>query len=204
MTSGHGHAATMATRPFLLHLRPAVGPNLHGMVHMRSAAINTGGAQSAANLSTVVSVCDLFRFESSTSRERRATVDSPLGAVVLMTIRAGPELTAPPGMLSPEERRTGRDSPVMVDSSKVVAPATMIPSHGTFSPTGTETAEPTATVSAGTLVSSSPSPSSSRRRAVPGPRSRATADSASSDLEDARPSRTSETAKSDDTAAASA
>ena len=51
--------------------------------------------------------------------------------------------TVPATTLSPVSRKTGRDSPVIIDSSNSAAPSRMVPSAGTRAPALTSTTSPT-------------------------------------------------------------
>ncbi len=52
--------------------------------------------------------------------------------------------TVPATTVSPTDRATGRDSPVIIDSSSSAVPSTISPSTGTRPPERTSTVSPTA------------------------------------------------------------
>mmetsp|Transcript_47501 Transcript_47501/g.114008 ORF Transcript_47501/g.114008 Transcript_47501/m.114008 type:complete len:242 (-) Transcript_47501:566-1291(-) len=85
------------------------------------------------------------------------------------TCSVPPWLAVPPTTLSPGPFATGRDSPVIADSSTADSPATTMPSAGTFAPGSTRTRSPLSSSRASTSRSRpGASPSSSNSSAVRG------------------------------------
>ena len=95
-----------------------------------------------------------------------SAVSSPMA----LTSRRSPEsvATVPATTPSPTSRRTVVDSPVIMDSSMLAAPSTIVPSAGTEAPGRTMTVSPTASSDGSTVTISSPSTlsASSGRRAA--------------------------------------
>ena len=83
-----------------------------------------------------------------------SAVSSPTAST--RTLSAESIDTVPATTWSPVRRFTGRDSPVIIDSSRVASPSTMSPSAGTRAPGRTSTTSPF--LSSATRMRSSPSP----------------------------------------------
>ena len=84
-----------------------------------------------------------------------SAVSSP--TAVTLTRRPESVATVPATTLSPTPRRTGRDSPVTIDSSTSAAPSAIWPSAGTPPPGRTITMSPTRRSDGATVTTSSPS-----------------------------------------------
>jgi len=76
---------------------------------------------------------------------------------VTRTHRASSVATVPATTWSPAPRRTGTDSPVIIDSSTSAAPATTSPSAGTRPPGRTTTTSPSRSSAGVTVTTESPS-----------------------------------------------
>ncbi len=76
---------------------------------------------------------------------------------VTSTRRPESVATVPATTSSPLLRRTVRDSPVIIDSSMLAAPSTILPSAGTLPPGRTTTTSPTRRSAGATVMTSSPS-----------------------------------------------
>ena len=112
-----------------------------------TAGTNTPATPWSASLDVT-----LGRLGVSTSRTIWArAVSAPI--LVARTVGAPLVLTVAPVTGSPSAFSTGTDSPVSMDSSTALAPATTSPSVGTFSPGRTLSRSPTATCSTGTMIS---------------------------------------------------
>ena len=105
--------------------------------------------RSAAARSARTCACDCEAWASATRRmiPDRA-VCSP--TAVTRTRRLPPAATVPATTCSPGCLATGRDSPVIIDSSTSAAPSVTVPSAGTRVPGRTRTTSPTASDASGT------------------------------------------------------
>ena len=107
-----------------------------------------------------------FWASATSLRMPASAVSSPVAVISIR--RPESVATVPATTVSPTLRRTGRDSPVIIDSSISAVPSTMRPSAGTAEPGRTRTTSPT-TRSAGATVTVVPSTiftASSGRRAA--------------------------------------
>ena len=83
-----------------------------------------------------------------------SAVSSP--SAVMRTRRLPPLTTVPAMTVAPGPFETGRDSPVIIDSSTSAAPSTTTPSAGTRVPGRTSTMSPTRNSESGTVLISAP------------------------------------------------
>ena len=97
-------------------------------------------------------------WEAWASATRRMMPDSAVCSptAVTLTRRLPPAATVPATTVSPTSFETGRDSPLIIDSSTSAAPSTTVPSAGTRVPGRTSTTSSSARAWSGT-VSSDPS-----------------------------------------------
>ena len=145
---------TAATKPV-----PGSPCQSHQAAKVARAISTTTGTKTEEIRSTRRCTGALLAWASETRRMIRDSVDSAPTAVTCTRSRPSP-LIEPPVTASPAPLWTGRDSPVISDSSSWLSPCSTTPSTGTRSPGRTITRSPGATRSAG--ISTMPSARSTR------------------------------------------
>jgi len=177
----HGQAtmrtATAATNACAMR---GCGPSKLHAAKVPPAATTTAGTNHAATTSATCWMGARLRCASLTIRTICASsVSEPTRSARITKLPV--PLTVAPTSRSPGCFSTGKDSPVIMDSSTELLPSRSTPSTGTFSPGRTRRRAPRVTLSSGTSVSTPSSPSnravggasSSRARSAPPVRSRA-------------------------------
>ncbi len=169
----HGQAmintATAASRALA---NRGSGPSSHQAAPAAAAVVITAGTNQAATRSASRWMGARLRWASPTIRTIWASrVSLPTRSAIITKLLL--PLTVPAVTRSPGPFSTGIGSPVSIDSSTALWPATTVPSTGTFSPGRTRRRSPGSMAASGTsrsALAAGPEPGA-RRRAVGGVRS---------------------------------
>ncbi|KAL2258182.1 hypothetical protein VTK26DRAFT_8618 [Humicola hyalothermophila] len=123
--------------PGIRPLRPSESQTIQVM----TARKVTTGTKYDVSTSATRSIGARFVWPSRTTSTIWSSIDRP-DVPVMRTRSGGPLLTVPEKTSSPGRFLTGRDSPVRLDSSKLLSPLTTVPSAGGEAPWVTRTTSP--------------------------------------------------------------